>query len=190
MKHKWIILLSAILLVGAAGATPVPPEINFDSLTANPASLPPDGSSNSTIIATISGSPLQNNVIYFQIKSGSGNLTTPYQDLNGYFNITDSSGKAYANLQAPSTPGNTTVRAWTQAGLLTREVTVQFISIQPHPRYDVNGDGVVNVLDLVAVGQHFGETTSQPYPNYDVNMDGTVNVLDLVAVGQHFGETV
>ena len=49
-------------------------------------------------------------------------------------------------------------------------------------RYDVNGDGVVNILDLVAVANGFG--TDAP----DVNGDGVVNILDLVAVANAFGQ--
>ena len=45
---------------------------------------------------------------------------------------------------------------------------------------DVNGDGVVNILDLVAVANAFGKDVP------DVNGDGTVNVLDLVAVANAF----
>ena len=41
---------------------------------------------------------------------------------------------------------------------------------------DVNGDGIVNILDLVTVANAFGKEAP------DVNGDGTVNVLDLVAV--------
>jgi len=56
------------------------------------------------------------------------------------------------------------------------------------PRYDVNEDGAVDILDTTIVGQHFGETTSPPYPRYDVNDGGTVDILDTTIVGQHFGE--
>ena len=45
---------------------------------------------------------------------------------------------------------------------------------------DVNGDGVVNVLDLVVVANAIGKDTP------DVNGDGTVNVLDLVLVANAF----
>lgn len=48
------------------------------------------------------------------------------------------------------------------------------------PPTDVNGDGIVNILDLVAVANAFGKDTP------DVNDDGTVNVLDLVAVANAF----
>ncbi len=45
---------------------------------------------------------------------------------------------------------------------------------------DVNGDGIVNILDLVAVANAFGKEAP------DVNGDGTVNILDLVAVANAF----
>ena len=58
------------------------------------------------------------------------------------------------------------------------------------PRYDVNENGVVDILDNTIVGQRSGETTSPPYPRYDVNEDGTVDILDTTIVGQHFGEII
>ena len=48
---------------------------------------------------------------------------------------------------------------------------------------DANGDGVVNILDLVLVASRFGKSIDPTQvPNPDVNGDGTVNVLDLVFV--------
>ena len=49
-------------------------------------------------------------------------------------------------------------------------------------RSDVNGDGRVNVLDLVLVGQHIGETSTPGWIPEDVNVDGVINVLDMVFV--------
>ncbi len=54
--------------------------------------------------------------------------------------------------------------------------------LQTPPTADVNGDGIVNILDLVAVANGFGKDTP------DVNGDGVVNVLDLVAVANAFGQ--
>ena len=54
--------------------------------------------------------------------------------------------------------------------------------LQTPPAVDVNGDGTVNILDLVAVANGFGKDTP------DVNGDGVVNVLDLVAVANAFGQ--
>ena len=48
---------------------------------------------------------------------------------------------------------------------------------------DINGDGVVNILDLILVAQNFGTTKS------DINRDGTTNILDLILVAQDLGET-
>ena len=48
---------------------------------------------------------------------------------------------------------------------------------------DVNGDGVVNILDLVVVAQGFGKDGLQG----DVNGDGVVNVFDLVQVAGAIG---
>ena len=47
---------------------------------------------------------------------------------------------------------------------------------------DVNGDGVVNVLDLVMVANGLGQSAPDP------NGDGVVNVLDLVFVAQQFSQ--
>ena len=59
--------------------------------------------------------------------------------------------------------------------------------IQASVRGDVNRDGVVNILDLIIVVQHFGES---PPANaaVDVNNDGIVNILDLVAISNLFTE--
>ena len=50
-----------------------------------------------------------------------------------------------------------------------------------HPA-DVNGDWVVNILDLVQVSNSFGKSAPDP------NGDGVVNVLDLVFVAQQFSQ--
>ena len=56
------------------------------------------------------------------------------------------------------------------------------------PPEDVNRDGQVNILDLVAVAGSMGVSIGQANPinpRADVNNDGIINVLDLVAVYQH-----
>ncbi len=67
----------------------------------------------------------------------------------------------------------------------TAEVTTT-TTIEPVP-WDLNADGTVNILDLVAVANQFGETGEGL--SGDVNMDGTVNILDLVAVANQFGKS-
>lgn len=60
----------------------------------------------------------------------------------------------------------------TSSNLLTIEVP-----------YDVNADGIINILDLVFVAARF----EQVDPNADVNADGKVNILDLTLIAQNLG---
>ena len=52
--------------------------------------------------------------------------------------------------------------------------------LETPPTADINGDGLVNILDLVTVANAFGKDAP------DVNGDGTVNILDLVTVANAF----
>ena len=54
----------------------------------------------------------------------------------------------------------------------------------PPRKEDVNGDGEVNILDLVAVASKFGQKDAG---NADVNGDGAVDIRDLVLVAGAFG---
>jgi hypothetical protein len=54
---------------------------------------------------------------------------------------------------------------------------------------DVDGGGVVNVLDKVEVRNHFGESGTPGWIAADVNCDGVINVLDKVNVRNQFGQT-
>lgn len=54
---------------------------------------------------------------------------------------------------------------------------------------DVNGDLLVNVLDLALVGSAYGfDSGSSGYKlNADFNDDGVIDIIDLATVGQYFG---
>lgn len=54
--------------------------------------------------------------------------------------------------------------------------------------WDVNGDGCINLSDLVLVGQNWGASGTPHWIRADVNGDGVINLSDLVLVGQHWGE--
>ena len=57
-----------------------------------------------------------------------------------------------------------------------------YLRVKPKNPADVNGDGVVNILDLTIVAQGFGTDSKKG----DVNGDGLVNILDLVFVANQF----
>ena len=57
-----------------------------------------------------------------------------------------------------------------------------YLRVKPKNPADVNGDSIVNILDLTLVAQAFGTDNR----NADVNGDGVVNVFDLVVVANQF----
>jgi hypothetical protein len=71
-------------------------------------------------------------------------------------------------------------------GELTDTEDVTITVVQLYEDWDVNGDGAANVLDMVLVGQHWGETGLTGWIREDANEDGTINVLDMIVIGQHW----
>ena len=58
--------------------------------------------------------------------------------------------------------------------------------VNPCPE-DTNGDGTVNVLDLIELLLCFGQPNLPPCTQEDINGDNTVNVLDLIDLLLAFG---
>ena len=55
-----------------------------------------------------------------------------------------------------------------------------------YPNWDVNMDQNINVLDIITIGQHWGETGPPCWIPQDVNRDGVVNILDIIIIAQHW----
>ncbi len=53
------------------------------------------------------------------------------------------------------------------------------------PKWDVDYDGATDVLDLIRVGQKFGDAGYSGWTYEDCNCDGTVDILDIIIVAQH-----
>jgi len=51
---------------------------------------------------------------------------------------------------------------------------------------DVNGDGEVDIMDVVLVAVRYGDSNPEPY--YDLNEDGEINIFDIVTIAHHYGE--
>ncbi len=80
-------------------------------------------------------------------------------------------------------PYNVRVQVTSSVSGLT---TTQTVPIRVKLKGDVDANGVVNILDKVAVRNAFGTTGSQPA---DVDCSGVVNILDKVAVRNQFGQS-
>ena len=55
----------------------------------------------------------------------------------------------------------------------------------PQHLEDVNGDGIVNILDLILIASNYGRQGSNIA---DINEDGFVNIIDLVLAAAAFGK--
>ena len=67
--------------------------------------------------------------------------------------------------------------------------TEKIFEINVKLRGDVNADGVVNIIDKVAVRNAFGQSGPPGWIPADVNADGVVNILDKVIVRNEFGQS-
>lgn len=58
--------------------------------------------------------------------------------------------------------------------------------------HDVTGNGVINLLGLAGVADHYGQTSGSPGwdPRVDVNADGVISIFDLSAVASEYRSTV
>ena len=119
-----------------------------------------------------------------------GPTTQQYQDIEGLYIREFTNGWAVYNrtgqtqpitLPSLATPvsdrGNNAVSTTHQLPDLDGEI---YLKIR-NPA-DVNGDGKINVLDLVQVANGLGKSAPDP------NGDGVVNILDLVFVAQQFSQ--
>jgi len=59
----------------------------------------------------------------------------------------------------------------------------------PQPQWDLNGDHVCNIGDVVKIGLKWGQTGSPGWIPEDLNNDGIMNIGDVVVIGLHWGET-
>jgi hypothetical protein len=156
-----------------AKATPVfsnlsAPNINFGATPTNLGGTIKLGS----LIPTGNISITLNGVTQTAVIDGLGNFTSSFTTSNLAV-----SGSPYVISYGYA--GNTNFNNVSDA---TKILTV----IQTYTAWDTNIDGSVNVLDMISVSQHMGESGTSGWIKQDVNGDGTVNVLDLIMIGQHW----
>jgi hypothetical protein len=54
---------------------------------------------------------------------------------------------------------------------------------------DIDGNDVIDGVDLLLFGQHFGKTGVDYYNRADMNKDGRVDGQDYIILGRYFGRT-
>ncbi len=68
-------------------------------------------------------------------------------------------------------------------------ISASFAANSTAPDWNLNGDNVINIGDVVVVGLKWGQTGTPGWIPEDVNNDGVVNIGDVVVIGLHWGET-
>jgi len=68
-------------------------------------------------------------------------------------------------------------------------IAASFAANSTAPDWDLNGDHVCNIGDVVVIGLKWGQTGAPGWIPEDVNNDGVVNIGDVVVIGLHWGET-
>jgi hypothetical protein len=67
-------------------------------------------------------------------------------------------------------------------------ISASFASDSASPGWDLNGDHVCNIGDVVVIGLHWGQTGTPGWIPQDLNNDGIINIGDVVVIGLHWGE--
>ena len=119
-----------------------------------------------------------------------GPKAQPHQEIQGLFireftngwAVYNRSGKSQTiTLPASATPVSDRGNNAASLTHLLPDLDGEIYLKAKHPA-DVNGDGKVNILDLVHITNSFGKTSP------DLNNDGVVNILDLTLVAQQFNQ--
>ena len=121
------------------------------------------------------------------IASGSEDKTIRLWEVDTGANTRTLTGHTGRVNSVAFSPDGNTLASGSGDGILLWELTPSTPVEPSQLAEDANNDGVVNILDLVAVSGQLGQTGDGL--SGDVNDDGVVNILDLVAVSARFGET-
>lgn len=115
-------------------------------------------------------------------------IRTPGGSWNNVSMTAGSAGKYYyRSTSAFSTVGNYSY------SILARDpsnnqATSNTVVFSMPPNWDVNRDGVVDIMDFVLISNRYNQNGATGWVVEDVDNNGRVEVLDMVLVSSHFGE--
>jgi hypothetical protein len=169
------------VVIGDVNSQSIPVDLNNGTVAINrPPVLAAIGNRNvdegGTLTFTVSASdPDGGTLIYSASNLPTGAAFTP-----GTRTFTWTPG----NIQAGTYPG---VRFTVSDGSLNDLENIT-ITVNNVFNEDINGDGLVNVLDIIDIAQHWSEHGTGGWIEQDVNEDGVINVLDVILIGQNWAE--
>jgi hypothetical protein len=119
--------------------------------------------------------------------SPSGSVSVPYGSSQA-FAITPNTGYHVASVLVDGSSVGA-VTSYTFTNVTTNHtISASFAADSAAPDWDLNGDHICNIGDVVVIGLKWGQTGTPGWIPEDVNNDGTVNIGDVVVIGLHWGE--
>jgi DMSO/TMAO reductase YedYZ molybdopterin-dependent catalytic subunit len=67
-------------------------------------------------------------------------------------------------------------------------VRIDLRNIPTVPTWDLNGDHVCNISDVVVLGNYWGQRGANGWILEDLNHDGVINISDVVVLGANWGQ--
>jgi len=143
---------------------------------------------------------LEDGIQYMVMGTGGGPLCQlSTEKYDGYQNSLENS-LAYAKVTVDPFAGTSTVEIIRVADVSSNnaEVTTLYpqntvfetiVLTQGQPDWDLNGDHVCDIADVVVIGLHWGGTGDPGWIPEDVNNDGVINTLDVAIIELHWAET-
>jgi hypothetical protein len=110
---------------------------------------------------------------------GQGLVSTPGQLVSIQFKV-KAAGSSAVTIYGPFNNKNMLTNASAYV-----PVTISNTTVTTANMWDMNGDGMVDLLDITSVASHYGETGAAGWIIQDVVKDGKVNVLDIAVVASH-----
>jgi|GEM_PF-2989974 len=100
----------------------------------------------------------------------------------------DSESRTFTWTPRYNQAGVYSVRFEVTDGEFTDSEDITITVVQFSENWDVNADTDANVLDMVLVGQCWGQTGLTGWIPEDTNEDGLIDILDMIIIGQHWTE--
>ena len=116
------------------------------------------------------------------------NISNPDGSWNN-ISLTKGAGASYyLNTSATfNEEGNYSYHIWADDNENNQDITSTSAFSLP-PNWDIDNNGVTNLLDLLQVTNHYDETGSAGWIREDVDNNGQIEVLDLVQISNHYSE--
>ena len=121
------------------------------------------------------------NSVYLKISNPDGSWNNISMNPAGSDDYYVNSSTAFSDF------GNFSYFIWADDNDLNAESSSSADFSMP-PNYDVNMDGLQNILDLIAVSNHYDETGDAGWIREDVDNNGIIQIYDFVLISNNYGE--